>query len=124
MNCHPNETYPFVNHPLLQPDVLTPLVHEVTQEISLADVQGRSQLILVLAKLYVLLIKMASSLLPRAGCYPVFHTMRRRENVYVEIMPNNVVKRISGKGGVGWVCGLVLSASASKQADHFHGTLK
>ena len=97
----PNDTYePFLNHLLLQPDVLTPVVHEVTQEISLADVRGRSQMILVLAKLYVLLIKMASAAPSRAGRYPVFHTIRRSENVHVEIMSNNVVKRISGEGSV------------------------
>ena len=90
------------NNPLLQPGVFMPEVSKVTEDIDLAHVCGRARLILLLAKLYVLLIKMVSVVPPRAGRYPVFHTIRRSENVTVEILSNNVVKRISGEDMNSW----------------------
>ena len=79
-----------------------PVVSEVTEDIDLAHVCGRARLILLLAKLYFLLIKMVSVVPPRAGRYPVFHTIRRSENVTVEILSNNVAKRISGEDMNSW----------------------
>ena len=84
-----------------------PIVSEVTQEINLANFRDRAVLILVLAKLYVLLIKMASSVAPRAGSYPLYHIIKRTDNSFVQIMSSSVKKRIpceceiiNGKGCV------------------------
>jgi hypothetical protein len=79
--------------PLTQ-GLLMPIFEPVTPEINLADVRGRAQLVLVLSKLYVLLVKMASTVPARPGRFPAFHTIQRNNNVTVEIMPNQVVKRI------------------------------
>ena len=74
--------------------ILTPIFEPVTGEINLADVRGRARMMMVLSKVYVLLVKMASSLPPRPGRRPAFHTIQRSNNVTVEIMHNHVVKRI------------------------------
>ena len=66
----------------------------MTPEINLADVRGRALLTMVLSKLYVLLVKMASTVPPRPGRYPPFHIIQRKNNITVEIMHNHVVKRI------------------------------
>ena len=72
------------------------MIEAVTPEISLADVRGRAQLVIALAKLYVLLVRMAAAMPPRAGRYPIFHTIKRGDGVTVEIMSNRVIKRIPG----------------------------
>jgi hypothetical protein len=74
--------------------VLTPVVTSVTNEIQLSQLRGRSQLVMALAKLYVLLVRMAEVVPARAGRYPVFHTLQRSVDVTVEIMPNRVIKSI------------------------------
>lgn len=72
------------------------MVDVVTAEIDLADVRGRAQLVIVLAKLYALLVRMAAAVPQRAGRYPVFHTIKRAGGATVEIMGNFVVKCIPG----------------------------
>jgi len=66
----------------------------VTAEISLADVRGRAQLVMVLAKLYALLARMAAVVSARAVRYSVFETIKRDDGVTVMIMPDHVVKCI------------------------------
>lgn len=69
-------------------------VEAVTSEFDLADVHGRAAMVLVMAKLYMLLARMAQVVTPLAGRHPIFSTIQRGGGATIYFQGDSVIKCI------------------------------